>query len=237
MALITTLFLQVLSNLANDLGDAQKGTDNADRIGPERAVQSGAITVVQMKRALYLFGVLSLVSGITLIYFSFGIEKFLLSMLFLALGLTAIWASVKYTLGKNAYGYRGRGDLSVFLFFGLTAVIGVYFLISKSFNPWVILPASTMGLFAAGVLNLNNLRDCENDKANGKNTIIVKIGFEKGRFYHLFLLATGWILMLIYIFRFQTSMWWFLELITLPFFIQITMVVLKIKNIVYSILN
>ncbi len=217
-AFITTLFLQVLSNLANDFGDSNKGTDNQYRLGPKRTVQSGAISKSAMLKAIVLFSTFSLISGVSLIYFAFGSQYLIKSLLFLLAGIAAIWAALKYTMGKNAYGYRGLGDLFVFIFFGLLAVGGTYFLIAGEFSIWVLLPASTIGLFSTGVLNLNNLRDYENDKSSGKNTLIVKFGFEKGRYYHFALIIGGLVLMAFYIFMFYTSIWWWLEMLTLPLF-------------------
>ncbi|MDX9751254.1 MAG: 1,4-dihydroxy-2-naphthoate octaprenyltransferase, partial [Flavobacteriales bacterium] len=116
LALLTAVLLQVLSNLANDLGDHQHGTDNAGRVGPQRAVQSGAIAPAQMKRAILICGLLALVSGCALIVVALGFS--LTTLAFLLVGLLAIGAAVKYTFGSNPYGYAGLGDVSVFLFFG-----------------------------------------------------------------------------------------------------------------------
>lgn len=230
LAMITTLFLQVLSNLANDYGDSDKGTDNINRLGPERTVQSGAISKSTMLKAILVFSFLSLISGVCLIYYAFGSEYLFKSLLFLLAGIAAILAALKYTMGRNAYGYRGLGDLFVFIFFGLLAVGGTYVLITGEFNIWVLLPASTLGLFATGVLNLNNLRDHENDRLSGKNTLIVRLGFEVGRYYHLVLIIGGIFLMAIYIFVFYTSYWWWLEMLTLPVFLLQIKVVLKNSN-------
>jgi 1,4-dihydroxy-2-naphthoate octaprenyltransferase len=218
MALITTLFLQMLSNLANDYGDSVKGTDNDNRLGPVRTVQSGAISKPAMLKAIVVFSLLSLFSGIYLIYLAFGSEYLIRSLLFLLVGVAAIWAALKYTMGKTAYGYRGYGDIFVFIFFGIIAVGGTYFLIAGSFNYWVLLPASTLGFFSTGVLNLNNLRDYENDEINGKTTLIVKFGFNKGKYYHMLLILAGLMTMAIYIWKFKTSDWWWLEMLTLPLF-------------------
>jgi len=218
LALLTTLFLQILSNLANDYGDADKGTDNLNRLGPQRTVQSGAISKKQMMRAITVFALLSLLTGLFLIYDSFGAKYLIKSLVFLFAGIFAIWAAIKYTMGKNAYGYRGLGDLFVFIFFGLLAVVGTYFMISGSFDYWVLLPASTLGFFSTGVLNLNNLRDHKNDKESNKLTIVVKMGFENGRVYHLFLIVGGLVFMALYLFKFSTSIWWWLEMITIPLF-------------------
>ncbi|AXG74678.1 1,4-dihydroxy-2-naphthoate octaprenyltransferase [Flavobacterium arcticum] len=183
-ALLTTLGLQVLSNFANDYGDGVKGTDNENRIGPQRAIQSGAITVLEMKRGIILTSVLTLITAIVLIYLSFGKENFGYSLLFFFLGLAAIAAAIKYTVGNSAYGYRGLGDLFVFIFFGLVSVLGCYFLFAKQLDMFIILPAISIGLLSVAVLNLNNMRDQISDAMSGKNTLVVKLGAEKAKGYH-----------------------------------------------------
>ena len=182
-ALLTTLGLQVLSNFANDYGDGVKGTDNADRVGPLRAIQSGAITPQAMKKAIIITSLLTLLSAITLIYFAFGQDNFGYSIFFLLLGIAAIVSAIRYTVGNSAYGYRGFGDLFVFIFFGLVSTLGVNFLYSKEVDPLLILPAVSIGLLSVGVLNLNNMRDEESDRKSGKNTIVVQMGGAKAVSY------------------------------------------------------
>ena len=191
LAISTTLFLQILSNLANDYGDAEKGTDNDQRVGPERAIQSGRITSAQMKKGIIVLVVLTLVSGISLIYNSNLGENILAQMGFVLLGIVCIIAAIKYTAGKGAYGYKGLGDVFVFLFFGLVGVCGTYFLFTKEINLLQVLPGISIGLFSASVLNLNNMRDIENDGASGKNTLVVKIGLNKAKIYHLSIILIG----------------------------------------------
>ena len=183
-ALLTTLGLQVLSNFANDYGDGVKGTDNENRVGPRRAIQSGAITVSAMKKGIIITSVLTLIAAITLIYLSFGKDNFGYSLFFFFLGLASIGAAIKYTVGNSAYGYRGLGDLFVFIFFGLVSVLGCYFLFAKELNTLIILPAITVGLLSVAVLNLNNMRDQVSDALSGKNTIVVKMGAKKAKIYH-----------------------------------------------------
>lgn len=197
LALLTTLLLQILSNLANDYGDSVKGTDNEERLGPKRAVQSGIITQVQMKTAIIWFSTLSLLSGIILIWITFRTD-FLYALLFLGIGIAAVWAAINYTVGKSAYGYRGMGDLFVFLFFGLAGTAGTYFLHTKTFDIEILLPASSIGLLSTGVLNLNNMRDIQNDKASGKNTLVVLMGSKNARLYHVALTLLPFILMSIF---------------------------------------
>lgn len=189
LALLTAVLLQVLSNLANDLGDHQHGTDNADRIGPQRAVQSGAISPAAMKRAMVLCGLLALASGIALIVSAFGLDG--RTLVFFGIGLLAIGAAVKYTFGKNPYGYAGLGDISVFLFFGIVGVCGTYYLHTRHLHPAVLLPAAAFGLLSAGVLNVNNMRDIHNDAASGKRTLVVRMGSANARTYHTVLVVGG----------------------------------------------
>ena len=184
LILTTTLLLQIVSNLANDYGDAKKGTDNENRVGPERAVQSGIISLTQMKYGILISSLLALSSGLWLLYTAFNGQFNLNFILFFSIGVLAIIAAIKYTVGKKAYGYSGMGDLFVFIFFGLVGVLGTYFLLTKSFDFILILPAITMGGYSTAVLNLNNMRDIKNDAEVGKNTLVVKIGLEKAKQYH-----------------------------------------------------
>ncbi|AZQ44667.1 1,4-dihydroxy-2-naphthoate octaprenyltransferase [Nonlabens ponticola] len=200
LALITTLGFQVLSNFANDYGDGVKGTDNDDRIGPMRAIQSGLISAVQMKRAMIITACLTAVSAISLIYVSLGLEQLITSLFFLVLGVAAIWAAIKYTVGDNAYGYRGLGDVFVFIFFGPVSVIGVYYLIASQLEWLLLLPSLTIGLLSVAVLNLNNMRDIESDRKAGKNTIPVKIGITNAKRLHYSFIAIALISIIAYIF-------------------------------------
>ena len=189
LALTTAILLQVLSNLANDLGDHQHGTDNSDRVGPKRAVQSGAISPAAMKRAMVICGLLAFASGAALITLALGFS--FRTLLFLVLGLSAIGAAVKYTFGRNPYGYAGLGDVSVLLFFGIVGVCGTFYLHTGKFEWPVLLPAAAFGLLSAGVLNVNNMRDIDNDAASGKRTLVVRMGSANAKIYHSFLVDTG----------------------------------------------
>lgn len=191
LALVTTLGLQVLSNFANDYGDGVKGTDNEHRIGPQRAIQSGAISIQSMKKGIIITALLTLLAAITLIYLSFGKDNFAYSVFFFLLGLAAIAAAIKYTVGSSAYGYRGLGDLFVFIFFGLVSVIGCYFLFAKNVDYRVVLPAVSIGLLSVAVLNLNNMRDQVSDAMSGKNTLVVKMGAKAAKIYHYTVIITA----------------------------------------------
>lgn len=194
LALITAGLLQILSNLANDYGDAVKGSDTETRIGPNRGMQKGLITLAQMKKALIVTIILTILSGITLIALACKKPSDVIG--FVALGIIAIIAAITYTVGRKPYGYIGLGDISVLIFFGWLSVAGTYYLLATHFDSVVILPATACGLLATAVLNINNLRDIDNDKANGKNTLAVRLGPIWARRYH-FLLLTGATLCLI----------------------------------------
>jgi 1,4-dihydroxy-2-naphthoate octaprenyltransferase len=192
LALLTAIALQVLSNFANDLGDYQKGTDNKDRVGPKRSVQSGEIGATEMKRAVGIAAGISLALGVLLLWVSIGNDGlFEEALILLTIGLVSIAAAIKYTMGKGAYGYLGLGDLAVFVFFGLVAVLGTYFLLDPDFVLfWEAFPSACMiGAYSTAVLNLNNLRDHENDKVAGKKTMVVLLGFDKAKLYHWVLIS------------------------------------------------
>lgn len=197
-ALLTTLGLQVLSNFANDYGDGVKGTDNEDRVGPKRAIQSGVITPQAMKSALVITSILTLISAVFLIYVAFEDTNIGYSIFYLTLGIVAIASAIRYTVGNSAYGYKGYGDVFVFVFFGLVSTLGVHFLYSKQFDPLLILPAVALGLLSVGVLNLNNMRDEESDRKAGKNTVVVKMGGAKAKNYHYFLISTAMVLVIVF---------------------------------------
>lgn len=201
-ALSTTLGLQILSNFANDYGDGIKGTDNEDRVGPKRAIQSGVISPREMKRAIVLTSFLTMASAVLLIYFSFKEENLGFSLFFLLLGFLAVASAIRYTVGNSAYGYRGYGDVFVFIFFGLVSTMGIYFMFAKTLENGylLLLPATAIGFLSVGVLNLNNMRDEISDKKVGKNTIVVKIGGAKAKLYHYFLVVSAMILVLLFAF-------------------------------------
>jgi 1,4-dihydroxy-2-naphthoate octaprenyltransferase len=197
-ALLTTLFLQILSNLANDYGDFTNGADLAGRVGPARMVQSGEISPQQMKKSLYLFSGLCFISGLALLYFSGLLEHINAFGFFLLLGIAAIVASLKYTAGSNPYGYLGLGDLFVLIFFGWTGVIGTFYLMTTTVSFSLFLPSTAFGLLAAGVLNVNNMRDIDSDKRAGKITIPVRLGLPKAKLYHTALISSAFLLSALY---------------------------------------
>lgn len=198
-ALLTTVGFQVTSNFANDYGDGVKGTDNEDRIGPQRALQSGLLSRTALKKGIIVSIAISMLFAIVLIYRAFGLENLAYIAIFFILGALSIWAAIKYTMGSRPYGYRGLGDLYVFLFFGLLGVLGSMFLYTKQLDWPSTLPAIGLGLLCVGVLNLNNLRDVVSDKKHGKITLVVKMGFDNGKRYHFLLMAIAFLSFLFYI--------------------------------------
>jgi|TARA_B110000238_G_scaffold201186_1_gene255806 1,4-dihydroxy-2-naphthoate octaprenyltransferase len=206
LAILTTIGFQVLSNFANDYGDGIKGSDK-NRTGEARMVASGAISPNQMKLAIIVTSVITLIIALVLIYVAFDKDNFGYSILFFALGIASIIAAIKYTVGKSAYGYSGFGDVSVFVFFGLVSVVGSYFMYTKFINFEIFLPAISVGLLSTAVLNLNNLRDREEDIKNDKNTLVVKLGTEKAKKYHYFLIITALVSTIIYVFLDFTSVY------------------------------
>ena len=219
-AISTTVLFQILSNLANDLGDSQKGTDNQYRVGPVRAVQSGEISMLAMKKGVIFFVVLSFISAAGLIYLSLPNLTNTLLMFYGVLAILSILAAMLYTLGKSAYGYSGFGDIMVFLFFGFVSVLGVFSLYGLSFEWLTILPAITIGSWSAAVLNLNNLRDVSNDMESGKRTLVVQMGYQRAKYYHVTLLFLGLVAWLIFVLVVGAVAYSFLPIISfLPTFL------------------
>ena len=230
LAALTTILLQIMSNMANDYGDFVNGKDTAERIGSKRMVQSGEITPKTMLRGIIIIGIFTAISGLTLILVGTAGIDITNILIFGVLGIAAIVAAIKYTVGKNPYGYRGLGDIFVFIFFGLVGVIGTYFLHAQSFSWDLLLPASAMGFLSTGVLNMNNLRDYEADKNANKKTIVAAMGQQKAKFYHLFLVGGAILLAVIYTITNYNSPWQWLFVISLPVLFLNLKIVFSYKN-------
>ena len=216
---LTAILLQVLSNLANDYGDFKKGTDGAKRVGPQREMQSGAITDREMRLGIAIVSAMCLVFGALLI-FVFAKLSWQELAVFAALGLGAVLAALLYTLGKHPYGYQGLGDLFCFLFFGWAAVAGTYYLATKSLDFSVLLPASAMGFLSNAVLNINNMRDVENDRASGKNSLVVKMGSKKAFIYHCLLIGGSFVCLTIYLILHHMAWYSYLFWLLFPLFLK-----------------
>ena len=227
-ALLTTISLQILSNLANDYGDGVKGTDNSNRIGPERAIQSGLISPQQMKYAIIINVLILIILITTLLYFSFGTNEYLNLLAFFTLGIISIYSAIKYTVGNKAYGYYALGDLFVLLFFGFLSVMGSYYLYAKNLEINIILPSLSIGLLSVAVINLNNMRDLVSDKVSNKITIAGKLGFANSKKYHFLILISSIVFSLLFILFFYYKP---LSLIVIISYIPI---ILHLKK-VYSI--
>lgn len=220
LAIVTALFIQIFSNFANDFGDSQKGTDNQHRVGPLRTVQSGEISPKQMKSGMLVLIIFSLATGIWLVAEGTKGLDLTAFLLFLAFGIVALIAAYRYTAGSNPYGYAGLGDLAVFIFFGILPVAGTYFLNAHHLNAEIFLPAISIGLFSTGVLNLNNMRDIENDRNSGKRTVVVRMGSKNSKLYHTILIAIGWLATIVFVaLKFQSG-YQLLFVLTIPLFIR-----------------
>ena len=219
-AMLTTVALQILSNLANEVGDLIKGTDNEHRLGPIRSAQSGALSMREMVQAMIVFGVIAIITGSLLIYEAFrDLLNWKSIALFIA-GGASIVAAVKYTVGKSAYGYRGLGDLFVFIFFGVVSVMGSYFAMSGVL-PWIcVLPAAAIGFLSSGVLNMNNIRDIENDSVCGKRTIPVILGIQGAKIYHFVITLLAVICLVLYSMLHSAGWTGYLFLLTLPLLVM-----------------
>ena len=215
---LTTVSLQILSNLSNELGDVLHGTDTEDRQGPAYGLNSGALTVKDMKRLIAGAAACCVVFGTAMVWLSFGTLLCLPSVLLLLLGAGAIAAAVKYTLGKNPYGYRAGGDFWVFVFFGLVSVLGAYFVCCHRMDDWsLVLPAAGIGFFSIGVLNVNNIRDMKTDAPN-RVTVALKLGLKNARIYQTVLVCLGWACLIAYTLMHFSSPWRLLYLLTLPLY-------------------
>jgi len=217
LAFLTATLLQILSNLANDYGDAVKGTDNEQRLGPMRAIQSGEVTQADMKHAIIINVLLTIASGLALVLYALDSLHSILA--FIGLGVLAIAAAIAYTVGNKPYGYVGLGDISVFIFFGLLGVAGTYFLHTGVVAPSLVLPAIGCGLLAVAVLNINNMRDIENDEVCGKRTVAVRLGQKKAKQYHTILLVGAMLAFIVYLLLQPGPVW-----ISLPFLLSMLVV-------------
>lgn len=218
LSLITAGLLQILSNLANDYGDAVKGSDKPDRIGPLRGMQKGAITQEQMKRAMIVTVALICISGLCLLFSAYqSISDFIG---FAVLGLLSIIAAITYTVGTRPYGYIGLGDISVLIFFGWLSVIGSWYLQAHMLSAAIILPATACGLLATAVLNINNLRDIDSDRENGKNTLAVRLGPVGARRYHACLLGGTLVCLALFNLISLHSVWGWLFILAAPLLLK-----------------
>jgi 1,4-dihydroxy-2-naphthoate octaprenyltransferase len=230
LALFVTLSLQILSNLANDYGDYSHGVDNMQRIGPERALQSGMISTREMLYAIFIFTSVAAISGLGLLIVGLGSIISFDMLIFIIIGLMAILAAIGYTIGRSPYGYGGWGDLFVFFFFGLVATLGTFFLHTGNFYLNNIYPAAGLGCLCAGVLNINNMRDYSADRDAGKMTLAVILGYKYARIYHSLLIAGAMIFNLVYLLvekKMNDSIFHYLFILVYPLFIKHFVDILK----------
>ena len=191
LSILTAIAFQIISNFANDYGDWIKGTDNSNRVGPERTLQQGLLSVKALKKGIVITALISILLALSLIYLAFGGNQLLVSFFYIALAFAAVWSAIRYTVGQAAYGYHGLGDLFVFFFFGWVSVVGAYYLQVQTIDSASLFLGTAIGLLSVGVLNLNNMRDIANDKNSQKNTLVVYLGSQKGKYYHYILMILG----------------------------------------------
>lgn len=231
LGLATAVLLQVLSNFANDYGDFINGADEKRISKYERVLQSGKISPKQMRWMLIILTLLTFVTGISLIIFAANALGTTALLVFFGIGILCIIAAITYTIGKKPYGYIGMGDIAVFIFFGIVGVCGIYVLQTRQWDWHVLLPAASFGLLSVGVLNINNIRDLESDRISGKKTLVVRIGLEKAKIYHTWLILIAVILGIVSTLLDFHSAFQLLYLLTIPFFI---MNVYRVRSSEYS---
>ena len=228
--LITAFLLQILSNLANDYGDFVKGTDDENRVGPTRALQGGLISKKEMFRAIVITSILSFISGIALLLLSFDLDELYLILSFLLIGILCIVAAIKYTVGKRAYGYNALGDLAVLIFFGGIGIVGTQFLQSKLITQNGVFCAIAYGLWSVAVLNLNNMRDVENDILHKKFTVAYYFGFTKSKIYQAKLILIPYVFSFLILQNYMSNFKALISLSLLPLSLIMVIAIFKVKN-------
>jgi 1,4-dihydroxy-2-naphthoate octaprenyltransferase len=231
LGLATAVLLQVLSNFANDYGDFVNGADEKRISKYERVLQSGKINPKQMRWMLIILTLLTFVTGISLIVLATRTLGTIALVVFFCIGILCIIAAITYTIGKKPYGYIGMGDIAVFIFFGIVGVCGIYVLQTRQWDWHVLFPAASFGLLSMGVLNINNIRDLESDRLSGKKTLVVRIGLEKAKIYHTWLILIAVILGIVSTLLDFHNAFQLLYLLTIPFFI---MNVYRVRSSKYS---
>ena len=219
LTILTTVSLQILSNMSNELGDWLSGVDGEDRSGPQYSMQEGGLTEDEMRSCIRIMVLVCCILGLGMIRASFKTILCIQSECLVVLGAAAIWAAMHYTLGKKPYGYRGLGDVFVFIFFGLVPVTGGYFVCAQAIEPTTLIPGAAIGLFSVGVLNVNNMRDMKSDATN-RVTVPLKLGEHRAKIYHTILITGGWVLMLLYTVLFTGGWTSYLYIITLPLYVK-----------------
>lgn len=225
LMLLTAIAFQIVSNFANDYGDGVKGTDNKDRIGPQRVFQSGLLSRQALKKGIIWCAVVAMLLALVLIVTAFGSDSWIYFLIFLGLAILSVWAAISYTVGERAYGYRGLGDLFVFVFFGLVSVLGAYFLQLKVISLTATAMALVMGLLSVAVLNLNNMRDRESDAAVGKRTIAVILGAMGAKYYHYFLILSATGILIVFFIQQTLSYNWLILVGLIPLLIHLGTVI------------
>lgn len=207
-ALWGALFIQLGTNLVNDLGDYHRGTDTRARLGPPRVLAMGWLTVSDVRRGILLCFIAAAIAGVYLAWAA--------GWLVIAIGLASIAAGVAYTAGPSPLAYNGSGDLFVFLFFGVVAVCGTYFVHARTLSPDAVLAAIPVGALATAILVVNNTRDLEGDRLAGKRTLAVRLGRTGARLEYVALLGTAFAVPTALVITGRAGPWALVPLLTAP---------------------
>lgn len=218
MAVLTASLLQLICNLANDYGDFVLGADPINQTKPPSAIQTGLVTLAQVRKGLLGLGAATIGSGVLLLYVANPPTEDIIVFLFL--GACALVASVAYTLGDVPYGYRGWGDAAVFVFFGFLGVGGTFYLHTQQLHSVWVLPAVSYGSLVVGILNINNLRDRDTDAQVGKNTLPVRVGSRIARHYHAGLLILSTVSIQVFLHYYVSTLWPYACLCVLPWLLK-----------------
>jgi 1,4-dihydroxy-2-naphthoate octaprenyltransferase len=207
-ALLAAVLIQIGTNFANDVYDFKKGADTAARVGPTRVTSAGLLTPKQVELGMWAVFALAVLLGAYLIYVG--------GWPILLIGMLSILAGLAYTAGPFPLGYNGLGDVAVFIFFGLIAVTGTYYVQARTLTPAAWLVALPIGAIATAIIVVNNVRDADTDRAAGKRTLAVLLGRPAARLEYLALLFAAYAAPFVLWLVFQFSVWTFLPLLTLP---------------------
>lgn len=207
-ALLAAVLIQIGTNFANDVYDFKKGADTAARVGPTRVTSAGLLSPQQVERGMIVVFGLAMVLGAYLIYLG--------GWPILLIGVFSILAGLAYTAGPFPLGYNGLGDVAVFIFFGLVAVTGTYYVQAHTVTPAVWLAAAPIGAIATAIIVVNNVRDTDTDRAAGKHTLSVLLGRPAARLEYVGLLLMAYLAPVVLWWVFRFSVWTLLPWLTLP---------------------
>jgi 1,4-dihydroxy-2-naphthoate octaprenyltransferase len=222
IALICAVLIQIGTNLVNDLYDYLAGSDKKDRVGPQRAVASGLISVIEMRVGIIISFGLSFIFGLYLVYVG--------GLFILLIGVLSILAGIAYTAGPFPLAYNGLGDIAVLIFFGFVGTIGTYYVQAFEINGLVFWSSVPVGALITNILVVNNYRDREEDRLNSKNTLAVIFGEKFTRFQYLIFTVVSYAILFVVYFTFKKSLFVFMPLLSLPLSIKLVKMIYELKG-------